>query len=104
MAKRRIYIPTFIKDAEYNPSQVRPRLFFWNGLLDCESYFIEGYPTDAGSSIEQHEFSSFPYIDHYSTGSDGVPDQTSDTLLSNLFTIIYGICSDHKVTSHFFKR
>jgi len=81
MAKRRIYIPTFIKDAEYNPSQVRPRLFFWNGLLDCESYFIEGYPTDAGSSIEQHEFSSFPYIDHYSTGSGDVPDQTSDTLL-----------------------
>jgi len=36
-----IYIPTYISDQNYNPSRVLPRLFFYNGLVDCEQYYIE---------------------------------------------------------------
>jgi len=90
MAKRRLYIPTFIKDAEYNPSQVKPRLFYWNGNLDCETWYMEGWETSGGNDTVFHSFTTFPYIDHYSTGSGEVPDQTSDTLLFFNETNPYG--------------
>ena len=36
-----IYIPTYISDAGYKPSRVLPRLFFYNGMVDCETFWIE---------------------------------------------------------------
>lgn len=82
MAKRRIYIPTFIKDSEYEPTQTRPRLFFYNGKLDTETWYIEGYTDSSGTTIIQTPHTQIPYVDHYSTGSvDNTPDTTSKSLL-----------------------
>ena len=57
-----IYIPTYINNAEYAPARVLPRLLFYNGLIDCQTYYIEsGSLTTSGNTIEQ---SRFPYFDN----------------------------------------
>ena len=49
-----IYIPTYINSADYAPARVLPRLFFFNGTLDCETYYIQD---ENGSSRAQDAFS-----------------------------------------------
>jgi len=83
-----IYIPTYINDQNYNPARVLPRLFFYNGLVDCESYYIEsGSLTAAGGAIEQ---TKFPYFDNYNVVSGSFPTTNSRTLLFNNEQTSYG--------------
>ena len=86
----KIYIPAFISDVNNNPARVLPRLFFYNGLLDCEPYFIQHY-TDPSGSVQVSEFTQFPYFDHYSSGlSSGLPSTTSRSLLFQNENSTYG--------------
>ena len=76
-----IYLPTYISDQNYNPSRVLPRLFFYNGLVDCETYYIEsGSINQYGISIAQN---AFPYFDNYNVVTGSFPTETSRTLLFN---------------------
>ena len=71
-----IYIPTFISDQTYNPSRVLPHIYFYNGLIDCQTYYIEsGSLTTAGTSYAQ---TAFPYFDNYNVVTGSYP--TSDSL------------------------
>ena len=71
-----IYIPTFISDQTYNPSRVLPHIYFYNGLIDCQTYYIEsGSLTTAGTSYAQN---AFPYFDNYNVVTGSYP--TSDSL------------------------
>jgi hypothetical protein len=83
-----IYIPTYISDQNYNPSRVLPRLFFYNGLVDCEQYYIES------GSVNQYGISqaqtAFPYFDNYNVVSGSFPTETSRTLLFNNEAPSYG--------------
>ena len=80
-----IYIPTYINSAQYSPARVLPRLFFYNGLLDCEPWYIEAFiPGPPYSSIQSTEFTSFPYFDNYNTfvsNSAPTANNLSDTNL-----------------------
>ena len=61
--KQRIFIPTYISSVDYQPARVQPRLLFYNGLKDCEPYFV------ASGSITlatNQALESFPYFDNYS--------------------------------------
>tara|TARA_R110001592_G_scaffold68450_4_gene209727 strand:- start:55 stop:585 length:531 start_codon:yes stop_codon:yes gene_type:complete len=81
MAQQKMFIPTFIANAEFQPARVRPRMFFYNGLLQTTPYNIR-YKTSISTSTTE-QFDSYPYFDHYSTGSAGdIPSADSD---SNLF-------------------
>ena len=83
-----IYIPTYINSAQYSPARVLPRLFFYNGLLDCEKYYIEeGDETYGG--IAQQQF-AFPYFDNYNVVSGSFPTTDSRTLLFNNENAVYG--------------
>ena len=83
-----IYIPTFISDAAYSPSRVLPHIYFYNGLIDCESYYIEsGSLTTSGASIEQ---TAFPYFDNYNVVSGSFPTTGSVSLLFNNEAASYG--------------
>ena len=83
-----IYIPTYISNAEYQPARVLPRLLFYNGLVECESFYIEsGSLTTAGSTIEQ---SKFPYFDNYNVVSGSFPTAGSESLLFNNEQPSYG--------------
>ena len=53
-----LYIPVFINSATYTPARVLPRLYFYNGQVDCESWYI----ADGNNSARIQ--SAFPYFDH----------------------------------------
>ena len=83
-----IYIPTFISDQNYNPTRVLPHLYFYNGLIDCETYYIEsGSLTTAGVTYAQNKF---PYFDNYNVVSGSFPTVDSDSLLFNNEAASYG--------------
>jgi hypothetical protein len=61
--KQRIFIPTYISSVDYQPARVQPRILFYNGLKDCEPYFIASGSAALGSN---DAFEAFPYFDNYS--------------------------------------
>ena len=83
-----IYIPTYISDQNYNPSRVLPRLFYYNGLVDCETYYIQsGSLTESGVIYAQ---TSFPYFDNYNVVTGSFPTDGSESLLFNNEAVAYG--------------
>jgi hypothetical protein len=83
-----IYIPTYINNAEYAPARVLPRLLFYNGLVDCQTYYIEsGSLTTSGISYEQN---AFPYFDNYNVVTGSFPTTDSLSLLFNNEAAVYG--------------
>jgi len=84
MAKIPIYIPTFISSINYEPANVLPRLYFYNGKVDCEEYYMID-----GNDV-YHTETSFPYFDHYSAESGSFPNEGSKTLLFQNENPVYG--------------
>jgi hypothetical protein len=83
-----IYIPTYINSATYTPARVLPRLFFYNGLIECQRYYIEsGSLTTSGVTEEQ---TVFPYFDNYNVVSGSFPTTDSLSLLFNNEAAAYG--------------
>lgn len=83
-----ILIPTYISAADYAPARVLPRVFFYNGLIDCETYNIEsGSLTKAGIV---KPVSQFPYFDNYNVVTGSFPTQGSDSLLFTNEAVAYG--------------
>jgi hypothetical protein len=83
-----IYIPTYIGDQNYSPNRVLPRLLFYNGLLECEEYYIEsGSLTTTGVPVLQDRF---PYFDNYNVVTGSFPTTDSDSLLFNNEAAAYG--------------
>ena len=83
-----IYIPTFISDQNYNPSRVLPHIYFYNGLIDCETYWIEsGSAAFGGVTYQQN---AFPYFDNYNVVTGSFPTTDSDSLLFNNEAAAYG--------------
>ena len=68
MANIPIYIPTYINSVDYTPAKVQPRLLFYNGMLDCETYYIESASVLGGIAREQN---AFPYFDNYNVVTTG---------------------------------
>ena len=83
-----IYIPTYINSPEYTPARVQPRLLFYNGMVDCESYYIEsGSTTVGGTAFEQ---TAFPYFDNYNVVTGSFPTVNSKSLLFYNEEDVYG--------------
>ena len=98
MPKIPIYIPTFISSVTYNPVTVYPRLFFYNGKLDCEPYwFINGNNTP----IQQ---TSFPYVDHYNVVSGSFPTTDSKSLLFQNESAIYGSIPNDSLYTQYWEK
>jgi hypothetical protein len=88
MAANPIYIPTFISSITYQPARVLPHVYFWNGTLQTNQYFIQGYNSPSTSSVETIAFDSFPYFDNYS--GQNLPTTESLSLLFNNEAAVYG--------------
>ena len=96
-----IYIPTYINSAEYTPARVLPRLFFYNGMINCESYYIEsGSLTTSGVSYEQ---TAFPYFDNYNVVTGSFPTADSDSLLFTNETSVYGTTPDNSLYTNYWE-
>ena len=83
-----IYIPTFINSQEYSPARVLPRIFFFNGMVDCETYNIESGSFNTVGVVKEEN--RFPYFDHYNVVSGSFPTTDSDSLLFNNEAAVYG--------------
>jgi len=79
-----IYIPSFISSINYNPAVVYPRLFFYNGKLDCETFYIKTALNESRAQV------AFPYFDHYSAIDGEFPTAASRTLLFQNENPVYG--------------
>jgi len=82
-----IYIPTYINSVDYTPAKVQPRLLFYNGMLDCESYYIESASVLGGIAREQN---AFPYFDNYNVVTGSFPTVDSKSLLFYNEESVYG--------------
>jgi hypothetical protein len=101
--KRPLYIPTIVKDENYEPSTSRPRIFFWNGLLESEGYYIEGYE-EGTTNIQSVGFQQIPYVDHYSASFGEVPSSGSKSLLFFNEQNPYGIEPQQNLYSNYWNQ
>lgn len=70
-----IYIPTYISDQNYSPSRVQPRILFYNGQVDCQSFYVKNQ-----NNVSQ-EVKNFPYFDNYNVSGSQFPTTGSKSLL-----------------------
>jgi hypothetical protein len=106
MAANKIFIPTFIADGDFNPSNVLPRFFFYNGLKDCQPFQMILVTSDTLNSSAIVTQSQFPYFDHYNTGSNsgsGEPAADSDSLLFFNETPPYGTTPTQTLFSEYWQ-
>jgi hypothetical protein len=97
-----IKIPTYISSQEFAPARVLPRLFYYNGLVDCESYYIEsGSLTTAGTTKEQ---TAFPYFDNYNVVTGSFPTTDSNSLLFTNEAAAYGEIPTASLYSEYWER
>jgi hypothetical protein len=61
--KQKIYIPLFISSVDYQPARVQPRIMFYNGLKDCEPYYVASGSITLSTA---DALEAFPYFDNYS--------------------------------------
>lgn len=87
MAKIPISIPTFISSVNYNPAVVNPRIFFYNGKRESNTWYFRD-----GSNVA-HAQTEWPYFDHYQAGSGSADFPTTDsrTLLFLNESPVYGV-------------
>jgi hypothetical protein len=79
-----LYIPAFINSAAYTPARVVPRIYFYNGQVDCETWYIADQYNSARAQT------AFPYFDHYNVVSGSFPTTDSQSLLFNNEAAVYG--------------
>ena len=97
-----IYIPTYINSPEYTPARVQPRLLFYNGMVDCESYYIEsGSTTVGGTAFEQ---TAFPYFDNYNVVTGSFPTVNSKSLLFYNEEAVYGEVPTDSLYSNYWSK
>jgi hypothetical protein len=97
-----IYIPTYISDQNYRPTRVLPRLLFYNGLLDCEEYWIESGSLDFGGVT--YAQTAFPYFDNYNVVTGSFPTQDSYSLLFNNEAAAYGEIPSGSLYSQYWSK
>jgi hypothetical protein len=107
MAGNKIYIPTFIADDKFTPSNVQPRFFFFNGMKDCEPYYLTFVDPGTLFSSAIISQSAFPYFDHYNTGSVETGSLeaigSSDSLLFFNETPAYGVVPNQTLFSKYWQ-
>lgn len=87
-----IYIPTYISDQNYSPARVQPRILYYNGTLDCEQYYLQGWTNHTASALTltKPAIEEFPYFDNYNVVSGSFPTTGSKSLLFYNETSVYG--------------
>lgn len=83
----KIFIPALISSVTYQPVRTLPHVYFYNGLKDCEQYFIQHYASGS-TNVSSSAQIKFPYVDYY----DGLePGLNSNSLLFFNETPPYGV-------------
>ena len=76
-----------------------PRLYFYNGQVDCESWYI----SDANNAARIQ--TAFPYFDHYNVPNGSqFPTTTSKSLLFNNEAAVYGQIPDESLYTQYWEK
>jgi len=97
-----LYIPAFINDQQYSPARVLPRLFFYNGMIDCEPWYFEHRITT--NNVIGQQIDKFPYFDHYNVVTGSFPTTGSLSLLFNNETAVYGATPTASLYTEYFEK
>ena len=93
-----IYIPLYVASETYQPARVLPRLLFFNGLVECETYYIKD---DNNAGRAQNKF---PYFDNYSVVTGSFPTENSRTLLFQNENTSYGAAPTGSLYSEYWEN
>jgi hypothetical protein len=93
-----IYIPTYINNQEYSPARVQPRIMFYNGQVDCESFYV----LDNNNYL--NTVNQFPYFDNYSVVSGSFPTVDSKSLLFYNEQPVYGTAPTDSLYSTYWSQ
>jgi len=100
-----LYLPTFISSVDYKPARVLPRIYFYNGKLECEPFYIEHRATSPSTLIFAETSSVFPYVDNYNvTESNAFPSVDSKSLLFNNEASVYGTTPTGSLYSEYYQK
>ena len=99
-----LYIPTYIGSPTYQPARVLPRIFFYNGLVDCQAYFLQGFQFGVTNAIAATEFTAFPYFDNYNVVTGSFPTTDSKSLLFNNERAAYGFEPTENLYTEYWER
>jgi hypothetical protein len=101
MPNNKIYIPTFISDQFFKPARVKPRAFFYNGLLDSADWVFRHWTGANGSSFANSIENTIPIMDHYNAESGSLPNSGSQSLLFQNEQATYGSIPEQSLFSEY---
>jgi hypothetical protein len=93
-------IPLYIGDQNYRPTQVFPRIMFYNGPVSCSTYYIEGQTVKNGSP-DASNLNTYPYFDNYNVVSGSYPTVDSLSLLYNNETSLFGTTPQNNLIDNY---
>lgn len=99
-----IYIPTYIGDQNYSPARVLPRLLYYNGEVECETFNLQGfvnYNTGSFYTLDKPAISRFPYFDNYNVVTGSFPTADSYSLLFYNEQPVYGTQPNNSLYSQY---
>ena len=101
----KIYIPTYISSITYQPIKVLPHIYFYNGTLLSDTWYIEG-TFNSGSTIIPIAQNAFPYFDNYNVfgGTNDTPTADNLSLLFNNETAVYGTTPTDSLYSTYWSK
>jgi hypothetical protein len=85
-----LYIPTYIGSIDYKPVRVLPHIYFYNGMVECQNYYIQGFQYGSTGSVYAEVQDFFPYFDNYNVVSGSFPTTDSKSLLFDNELASYG--------------
>lgn len=95
-----ITIPLYIGDQNYSPTQVFPRIMYYNGQISSSRYYIEGL-SDPPNSVSSTALNTFPYFDNYNVVSGSYPTIDSKSLLFNNESATNGSTPENSLISDY---
>lgn len=101
MPSNRIFIPTFISSVNYAPARVLPRIYFYNGVKESETYYIQGYASGSTTVVTSEPFTQFPYFDNYEGNN---PDENSRSLLFFNEPAVYGTTPSSSLYTEYWSK
>ena len=98
-----VAIPLYIGDQNYAPTQVFPRMMFFNGMISSSLYWIEGQYAASNRVVTANSQTVYPYFDNYSVVSGSYPSTGSRSLLFNNETAVVGSTPNNSLIDEYWR-
>jgi hypothetical protein len=99
-----LYIPTYIGSIDYKPVRVLPHIYFFNGMVECQNYYIQGFQFGVTNAVYPEVQDFFPYFDNYNVVTGSFPTDNSKSLLFNNEGAAYGTQPTGSLYSEYWEK